>query len=289
MSVCTMQNSTKVLKPMSSAEFQHLSEYIFDHCGIKMSPVKKPILEGRLQKRLRSLGIGSYKEYCDYLFHSPERETERVHMIDCVTTNKTDFFREPVHFRFLTDTLLPEFVSASGSECHKIKVWSAACSSGEEPYTLAMVLSDFACQFPGVQFEIIATDISTRVLEKARLGIYEESQVAVVPLCMRQKYLLRGKDRGKQLVRITPKVRARVQFQRANLMDEHIMPLDSLDVIFCRNVIIYFDRQTQYKLLERLSHCLKPGGYLFLGHSETVHGFALPFSRVTSTIYRKEF
>lgn len=283
-----VQNTATVPKSMSGEDFQLLSEFIYDHCGIKMPLVKKTMLESRLQKRLRSLGIGSYKEYCDYLFKAQDRETEYVHMIDCVTTNKTDFFREPGHFRFLTDTLLPEFIKDSNTMIpRKIMVWSSACSSGEEPYTLAMVLSDFGKQVSGFQFEIIGTDISTKVLEKARLGIYEENQIEMIPHQMKQRYFLRGKDRVKQLVRVTPELRAHVHFQRVNLMDEHIMPTDSMDVIFCRNVIIYFDRQTQHGLLTRLCLCLKTGGYLFLGHSETIHGFELPLMRITSTIYKK--
>jgi len=281
-----------VLKPtqsqlaMTHADFQRLSEFIYDHCGIKMPPVKKVMLEARLQKRLRSLGITSYKDYCDYLFDSPHRESEYVHMIDCVTTNKTDFFREPVHFHFLTDTLLPEYVKTERSE--KFTIWSAACSSGEEPYTMAMVLNDFASHCTGFHYSILATDISTKVLEKARIAIYEEDQTAGIPFEMKKKYLLRGKDRQKGLVRISPELRACVQFQRLNLMDARLMAPESIHVIFCRNVIIYFDRKTQEELLTKLCSYLKPGGYLFLGHSETIHGFALPFTRISSTIYRKE-
>jgi chemotaxis protein methyltransferase CheR len=287
MNVNAMQNSMVMPKTMSNAEFRRLSEFVFDLCGIKISPVKKVMLEGRLQKRLKSLGIGSYGEYCDYLFNAPDRENEFARMIDCVTTNKTDFFREPIHFRFLTDTLLPEFANAAGDNAKKMTIWSAGCSSGEEPYTLAMVLSDFASQCPGFQFSIFATDISNKVLEKARLGIYDEELVACVPLSMKQKYLLRGKNRQKRLARIAPAIRTLVQFRRVNLMDDRIMPQESLDVIFCRNVIIYFNRETQFKLIEKLCSYLKTGGYLFLGHSETTQGFTLPLTRVTSTIYRK--
>jgi chemotaxis protein methyltransferase CheR len=283
-----IRNSTIALKTMSDTDFRRLSDFIFNLCGIKMPSVKKVMLEGRLQKRLSSLGIGSYGDYCDYLLNAPDRENEYAHMIDCVTTNKTDFFREPVHFHFLAETLLPQSANASDSaNGKKITIWSAGCSSGEEPYTLAMVLSDFVSQCPGFQFSILATDISNKVLGKAVLGIYDEDQVACIPLHMKQKYLLRGKNRQKRLVRIVPAIRAQVQFRRVNLMDEKIMPQESLDVIFCRNVIIYFNRETQFRLIEKFCSYLKPGGYLFLGHSETIQGFTLPLERVTSTIYRK--
>jgi chemotaxis protein methyltransferase CheR len=221
------------------------------------------------------------------LFESPDRESEYVHLIDCVTTNKTDFFREPVHFQFLAEKLLPAFMQARGQENDGLfTLWSTACSTGEEPYTLAMVLDDFASKCPGFRYAITASDIATNVLEKARMAVYDEDQAACVPWPLKQKYLLRSKDRKKRLVRIVPSLRARVQFRQINLMDEGLMPPGSMDAIFCRNVIIYFDRETQQRLLARLCGCIKKNGYLFLGHSETVHGFDLPVTRVSSTIYQ---
>jgi chemotaxis protein methyltransferase CheR len=276
------------VKAMSPKEFDRLSEFIIEHCGIKMPPAKKIMLESRLQKRLRSLGMVSFREYCEFLFESPEGNGELVHMIDAVTTNKTDFFREPVHFQFLTETALPEFLAESvAGNRKKFIVWSAGCSSGEEPYTLAMVLNEYSSQHPDFQYSILATDISTRVLEKARAGIYDQHLVEGVPYFLKQKYLLRSKDREKKLVRVVPELRSCVSFQRMNLMDEHLITPEKVDVIFCRNVIIYFERATQCELLRRLCRCLKTGGYLFLGHSETVHGFDLPLVRIASTIYRK--
>ena len=211
-----------------------------------------------------------------------------MQMIDAVTTNKTDFFREPVHFQFLTETVLPEFLAESAvSGRRKFIVWSAGCSTGEEPYTLAMVLNEFAAQHPDLPYSILATDISTRVLEKASAGIYDQHLVEGIPLSLKQKYFLRSKDREKKLVRVVPGLRSCIAFQRVNLMDEHIIVPEKVDAIFCRNVIIYFERATQCKLLDRLCRSLKTGGYLFLGHSETVHGFDLPLVRIASTIYRK--
>ncbi len=273
------------VKAMSPQDFARLSEFIIAHCGIKMPPVKKIMLESRLQKRLRNLGMTNFREYCELVLDSPEGEDELVHMIDAVTTNKTDFFREPGHFQFLADTVLPEFMESGVRK--KFTVWSAGCSSGEEPYTIAIVLSEFASRCPDFQFSILATDISTRVLEKARLGIYDQNLVAALPAVLKQKYFLRSKDEAKRLVRAAPQLRARVDFQRVNLMDEHLRVAAEADAIFCRNVIIYFERETQYRFLSRLCRCLRTGGYLFLGHSETVHGFDLPLVRIESTIYRK--
>ena len=285
------QQFSDALKVLGPGEFDRLSEFISAHCGIKMPPGKKTLLESRLQKRLRTLGLASFRDYCDFLFKSPESAGELVLMIDAVTTNKTDFFREPVHFSFLTETVLPEFsLDRRPNDGQRFQIWSAGCSSGEEPYTLAIVLSEFAAAHPGFPFSIMATDISTRVLEKAKLGIYEERQIEMIPYALKQKYFMRSKDRDKGMVRITPALRSLIQFQRLNLMDERYKFLEgSLDAIFCRNVMIYFDRETQQQLLARFCRYIKTDGYLFLGHSETIHGFDLPLVRIASTIYRKTY
>lgn len=275
-------------KTMTQADFERLSGFIYSHCGIKMPQVKKTMLESRLQKRLRLLGLSTFRQYCELLFNSPGGGDELPHMIDAVTTNKTDFFREPVHFAFLAEEAFPAFMERGAHRAAPFSVWSAGCSTGEEPYTLAVTMQEFEERNPGFRFAITATDISTRVLEKARAGIYDESQTAGIPAALKQKYFLRSRDRRQALVRVIPQLRSLITFQRLNLMDERYAVREgSLDAIFCRNVIIYFDRPTQYTLLERLCRHLKEGAHLFLGHSETVHGFELPLERVASTIYRK--
>ena len=274
---------------MTQAEFSRFSEFIIGQCGIKMPPSKKIMLEARLQKRLRTLGISNFREYYDHVLGEGGRD-ELVHMLDAVTTNKTDFFREPVHFHYLAQTILPEFIEGreqSKGSNKPFVVWSAGCSTGEEPYTLAMVLSDFAGLHPSFRFSILATDISTKVLDRAREAVYDADRVAAVPLPMKQKYLLRSKDPGKGVVRIGPAVRSIVQFKRLNLMEEAFSFSEPVDVIFCRNVIIYFDRKTQEQLISRFCKVLKTNGHLFLGHSESIHGFTLPLRRLTSTVYRK--
>jgi len=275
---------------MTRADFERLSAFINNHCGIKMPPAKKSMLEARLQKRLRIRGVRSFFDYCNLLFQSTDGGEELVHMIDSVTTNKTDFFREPVHFDFLTERALPEFMdSLKPAARPPFTVWSAACSSGEEPYTLAIVLSEFESRNPGgFKYAITATDISTRVLDMARAGVYDEGQISMIPLSRKQKYFLRSRDRAKGQVRVVPELRARIMFQRLNLMDDRYpVRTESVDALFCRNVIIYFDRPTQGALLDRLCRYVRKDGHIFLGHSETVHGFDLPLVRVTSTIYRK--
>lgn len=280
---------SEFLKIMSRKDFEQLSEFIKAHCGIRMPPEKKTLLESRLQKRLRTLGLESFRDYCNFLFTAPGGAGELVPLIDAVTTNKTDFFREPAHFSFLTETVLPEFSCDRGlTHTKRFAVWSAGCSSGEEPYTLAIILSEYAALNPGFQYTIMATDISTKVLDQARLGIYDEGQIAMIPTALKQKYFMRSKDHDKGLVRVVPALRSTIQFRRLNLMEEYFeIPEASIDALFCRNVMIYFDRGTQNKLLESFCRYLKTGEHLFLGHSETVQGSNLPLVRIASTIYRK--
>jgi len=275
---------------MSNRDFLRLSSFIEKEYGIKLPPQKKVMLESRIRKRLRALEMDSFDQYCDYLFNSKGVEDEIVQLVNVVTTNKTDFFRESNHFEYLIQKAMPSLITRYGSGVGKtFMVWSAGCSTGEEPYTLAMVLSEFAEKFPGLgfTFTIVATDISTQVLGWAKQAVYEEDKVEPVPLSLRKKYLLRNKDRELQLVRIAPELRALVKFRRVNLLDHEFGFRESLDIIFCRNVLIYFERNIQEAILQKMYRLLGPGGYLFLGHSETVTGLNIPFTTVAPTIYMK--
>jgi chemotaxis protein methyltransferase CheR len=275
---------------LSNADFARLRDFIYGECGIKVTEAKRPMLEARLQKRLRSLGIESYGDYCEYLFSSKGMEEELVFMIDSITTNKTDFFREPGHFQFLTDHVIPELIRLRGAGTgRRLAVWSAGCSSGEEPYTLAMVLKEYGGQSPdgGLDFLVWATDISTSVLGKAARAVYDEERISPIPSPFKQKYLLRSKDKDRRVVRIAPEIRSLVKFRRVNFMDEDFGFREPLDVIFCRNVIIYFDKITQQQLLGRFCRYLAPGGYIFMGHSETLFGMDVPLYLVAPTVYRK--
>jgi chemotaxis protein methyltransferase CheR len=273
---------------LSNGDFARMSRLIYDECGIKMPDVKRTMLEARLAKRLRSLGLHSFGEYCDYLFSREGMEQELVLMIDLVTTNKTDFFREPAHFDHMLLKVLPEWASNGNNLSErKLKVWSAGCSTGEEPYTLAMVLNEFALECPRFDFSVLATDISTRVLETAMRAVYEEEKIAPVPLPLKRKYLLRGKDRSSGLVRIVPEIRAKVRFRRLNFMDADFGIPDKFDIIFCRNVVIYFDRPTQERLLNKFYAHLTKNGFIFMGHSETLNGLDVPLVMVHPTVYKK--
>lgn len=275
--------STYVLK-MSNRDFTRLSEFINAQCGIKMPLSKKPMLAARLLKRLRVLGLESFTGYCDYVLSPRGMNHELVQMIDVVTTNKTDFFREPKHFDYLLQTAVPNLVETK--RIRRLRVWSAGCSTGEEAYTLAMVLSEFAQRQPGFGFSVLATDISARVLETARRGVYSEEAVTPIPPTLKKKYFLKSKD-SRRMFRVVPELRATVEFRRGNLMDKDFEVGERLHVIFCRNVIIYFERSTQEALLKRLYRCLDPGGYIFMGHSETLNGLGVPLIQVHPTVYRK--
>jgi chemotaxis protein methyltransferase CheR len=270
---------------MSTAEFNRLSTFIYKEYGIKLPLVKKTMLESRLQKRLQALKMSSFREYCEFAFSTQGQHTEIVPMIDLVTTNKTDFFREPVHFEFLQSYVLPEFTK--NFPARPLKVWSAGCSSGEEPYTIAMVLQEFSEIHTPFPYAIQATDISTQVLTKAITAVYAEERIAAIPLALKRKYFLKSKDAAKKTVRLVPQIRSKVQFARLNFMDEVLDVPADFDLVFCRNVIIYFDKPTQEKVIEKLCTKIKPGGYFFLGHSESVTGMNLPLQQLKPTIFRK--
>ena len=271
---------------LSARDFLRLSDLIRTQAGICLGPEKKTMVEVRLKRRLRALNMDSYREYCDFVFRRGGIQEELVYLINAITTNKTDFFREPSHFGFLVETALPELsMKIAGSR--PLLAWSAGCSSGEEPYTLAMVLSEFAAGHSGFRFRILATDISTAMLEKARLGIYSAESIAPVTPRLRQKYLLRSRDDKPPRVRISPELRRTVAFRRLNFMDTDYALSEMADAIFCRNVLIYFDRATQQAILKKLIAQLVPEGYLFVGHSETLHDMDLRVIPVAPALYRK--
>lgn len=272
---------------LSDKQFSVLSRFIEEHCGIKMPPAKRLMLEARLRKRLRVTGKATFKEYIEFLFSQAGIDSELVHMVDQVTTNKTDFFREPHHFDFLVKTALPDLMARYGAGTRKTLMgWSAGCSSGEEPYTLTIVLSEVAEKLGHLDFMILATDLSTKVLEKASKAIYEEERIAPVPMDLRKKYLLKSKDHSRRLVRIVPELRERVKFRRLNFMDKDFGMREPFHFIFCRNVFIYFDRPTQERIINGFCKNLVPGGYVFLGHSESINGLDVPLVTLGPSIYK---
>lgn len=276
---------TAGLDHLTSRDFSRLAQFIQDYAGIKMPPTKKTMVEGRLRRRAAANGFATLTEYCRHLFDQDGLDAEQVHLIDAVTTNKTEFFREPEHFRYLADVAVPELMTKHRRR--ELKVWSAASSIGAEPYTLAMVLAELQLKLGDFSFSVVATDISTRVLEIAVKGIYSEQMIAPVPMELRRRYLLRSRDPAQGLVRIAPELRRLVRFGRLNLMDT-TYPVDrNIDVVFCRNILIYFDKPTQQAVLGRLCDHLRPGGFLFLGHSESLAGLGLPLKPAAATVFRR--
>ncbi len=266
---------------ISKDEFDQLRDLVYRESGISLSDQKSSLVVSRLSKRLRDLDLDSFQDYYNLVAKDPAGE-EFTRMLDLISTNKTDFFRESKHFDFLRETVLPTLEGVK-----RIRVWSSACSSGEEPYTVAMTLMDGVQNPSQWDFKILASDISTRVLARAAEGVYDDERVREVPPEIVRRHFLRGKGAQSGMIKVKPHLAAMIRFRRLNLMDETFPIKSPLDVIFCRNVMIYFDRPTQERLVNKFYRYLKPGGYLFIGHSESLQWVTHSFQSVGSTIYRK--
>jgi chemotaxis protein methyltransferase CheR len=250
-----------------------------------MPASKLTMVQSRLLRRARELRLESLDAYSDYFFSTSSAE-ERQLLINIMTTNKTDFFREPEHFNYLEQVALPALHLKNKSRPTRLNVWSAACSSGQEPYTLAMILNEHALKNSGVDFAILGTDISTKVLEQARMGIYQETLVKPIPASLCEKYVLKSKDRSSGVIRIAAGLRSKVSFHQLNLMNDDYRIRDMFDIVFCRNVLIYFDRQTQESVIRKICQHINPGGYLFAGHSESLSGMDIPAVKVHTAVFR---
>ncbi|MBO5690954.1 MAG: chemotaxis protein CheR [Spirochaetaceae bacterium] len=275
-------------KTLSENEFRKIASYIEKNVGIKMPPEKRLMMQSRLASRLKALHLDSYKQYIDYVFSGKDADNhEIIMMIDAMTTNLTEFFREPQHFEFMRNVVLPGYAEQGRG---KIKLWSAGCSTGQEPYTLSLVMSEYIRQNPLSSirdYSVLATDISTKVLDKAASAIYPMDAVKGIPKQTMYQYFLKGKDPSKPSVRLKQDIRDRVNFMRLNFMDDDYGFRDTLQIIFCRNVLIYFDKKNQERVITQFLRYLEPGGYLFLGHSETIFGMTLPFKTVAPTVFQR--
>jgi chemotaxis protein methyltransferase CheR len=269
---------------LSTRNFQRLARFIQDYSGIKMPANKRTMLEGRLRRRMRATQIDDVNAYCRYLFEEDGMASEAVHLIDAVTTNKTEFFREPAHFDFLVANGLPALAARGRRD---IKIWSSACSTGAEPYTIAMIMDEFCAAQRGADYSILCTDICTEVLDQAIAGRFSEQMIESVSMARRKQYVMRSRDPSRNEVRITPGLRSKLAFGRLNLMDERYPVDPDFDIIFCRNILIYFDKPTQAKVLSRLCGHLASGGYLLLGHSESIVGIDLPVTQIANTVFQK--
>lgn len=272
---------------LSDRHFRSIAEVIESRVGIQLPPAKRTMLEGRLRKRVRALRLESLDAYGRHLFEGGRLGQEFVHLVDCVTTNKTDFFREPAHFDILRDELVPRLCAGAGSR-PLLKLWSAAASTGAEAYTLAMVLQDMIEAGRRFGYAVLGTDVSTEVLRVAADGIYANDMLAAVPAEFARRYVMTARDPARSEGRIVPELRRRVRFQHLNLMDERYPVERDIDVVFCRNVLIYFNKPTQRAVLERLAGHLRPGGYLVVGHSESMAMTGVRgLSQTTSTVFRR--
>ena len=269
---------------LTEKEFVLFKELIYRETGINMSDKKKKLIVARLSKRLRALRLSNFTDYYDYLNESPDADNEIVNLINRVTTNKTDFFREKHHFDFLNNELYPQMISQSrNTGMRKLRIWSAGCSSGEEPYTLAMVTLEAFKGERGWDIKILATDLDTEILQKAITGAYPTQAIAPVP----REYLTRYFNRSGESYVVNDAVKSLVSFRRLNLMDGSFPMKHPFDIIFCRNVIIYFDAQTKDTLLTKYHKHLKKDGHIFIGHSESLMHMKDRFRYLKHTVYQK--
>lgn len=264
---------------LEKAQFEKISQLVYRLTGINLHPGKEELVNARLTKRLRALRLKSFDAYMEYL-KQVNPEGELIAMTEAMTTNKTSFFREQHHFDYLGQQIIP------GLKNRKIRVWSAGCSSGEEPYSIAILLNE-ATQDPTLwDIRILATDLSSRMLACGRKGIYDTSHLQDVPSLLISKYFTCIETKPVRSYQIIEPLRRLVHFAKLNLMEEWPMS-GPFDVIFCRNVMIYFDKPTQERLIHRFWKLLKPGGYIFTGHSESLTGSAHKFHYVQPAIYLK--
>jgi chemotaxis protein methyltransferase CheR len=251
--------------------------------GINLSDAKRELVYGRIVRRIRAMGLKGFDAYCELLEHNVDQEAGAF--VNAITTNLTSFFREEHHFRFLSQTLVPYWQSTREPNA-RIKVWSAGCSTGEEPYSLAMTLLEALPLSMGRALKILATDIDTNVLGSGAEGVYDFERVQGIDQSRLQRWFLRGKAPMDHKVRVAPELQRVIDFRHLNLMTQ--WPLKGpLDLIFCRNVVIYFDKETQRRLFQRFAELLAPDGHLVIGHSETLYGVSEEFDLIGRTIYRK--
>ena len=280
-----MMEQHQTQRPLSDREFSLFQRLIHRETGIFLPEVKKALVVARLSRRLRTLGLTSFGAYFDVV--EQDRDGEKTVMLDNICTNETRFFREPRQFEFLENEVLPAWKARgeAGQIPKRIRVWSAACSTGEEPYSLAMLLRTHFPAESGWNIEILASDLSTKVLATAREGVWPIQRMEEIPPAYLRAYMLRGVRSEEGKIRAQPNIRSLIEFRRINLNEEQY-PVDGpFDLIFCRNVLIYFNRETKAAVVGRLARHLSPDGLLFLGHSETLHGAAHALKHAGPTAY----
>ena len=267
----------QTVRPLLPREYERISGFIYDHCGIRLGAAKQALVSSRLTRQIEELGLNTFSNYLDAVVADPSGNLLAT-MTDLLTTNFTSFFRETAHFTFLAEVL-----DRLGKRKEAIRIWSAASSSGEEPYSIAIAAAE---REMSSQVAIEGSDISTRVLEKARQGVYPISSIANVDPQMRRKYFLKGRGRSEGLCRVMPEIRSQVTFEQVNLTQQFKRG-HQYDMIWCRNVMIYFDKATQERVVERLSQWLNPSGFLLIGHSEALSGMNHGLQYVQPAVYQR--
>ncbi len=260
---------------LSDPELRDISAFLYQAAGISLAPSKKALVSGRLGKRLQATGCRTYAEY---LRHIRSDAAERQHTIDLLTTNETYFFREPKHFAYLSEQVLPKAEAG-----RPFRVWSAACSSGEEPYSISMVLAE---RLGWRDWQVVGSDISTRILQQAREAIFPMERAEKIPPPYLKAFCLKGTGAHHGKFTLIPELRERVQFREVNL-NSALPDLGLFDMIWLRNVMIYFDAATKRAVCQRLLAALRPGGFFFIGHSESLNGLDCPLQAIQPAIYRK--
>ena len=278
-----MQSKTREFE-FTRRDFDFLRKVSNSRTGIVVSDDKFDMFYSRLSRRVRQLGLKDFSEYCDLISNETE-EREVLELVNALTTNLTAFFRENHHFEYLTHTLVPEFLQRN-RESRRLRIWSAGCSTGEEPYSLSIALRESLPETGGWDVRILATDIDSAVLAKAADAIYPIERVAGVEQGRLRRWFQRGRGDRSGMVRLKPEIKSLIEFHQLNLIQEWAMS-EPMDAIFCRNVMIYFDKKTKAKLVERYANTLCDGGYLFIGHSESLFNLTDCFELIGNTVYRK--
>jgi len=272
------------IRPLTDREFARYQQWILLQAGIHLSDAKKALVTGRLLRRLRELGISSFGEYIDHAIEHPDEATI---LLDSICTNETHFFREPKHFDFLREQVYAQWtrLAAEGRRERRIRVWSAACSTGEEPYSLAMSLLTYFPPDSGWSLEILATDLSTKALAQAEAGLWSVERSKEIPSSLLKTFMLQGVRTQEGLMKAGPLVRSVIRFASVNLSHERYSVQGPFDLIFCRNVLIYFAPETKNSVISRLLDHLTPDGLLFLGHAESLFGMTNRVRSVQPAVY----
>lgn len=272
---------------LRSRDFARFQALVQREAGIFLSPQKQALLVGRLARRLRDLALGDFGAYFERVVADA---AELVRCLDLLTTNETQFFREPRHFELIARRLLPRLAAeiAAGRRPRLIRAWSAACSSGEEPWSIAMTLLGALAPGSGIEVEVLATDLSTRVLDRARAGLYPIEKACDIPEPHRKRFMLRGTGSAEGLMKVGPELRGVVRFHRQNLVETGWPGIGTFDLVFCRNVLIYFAQETRRSVVEHLLAHVADDGVLFLGHAESLSGLGLPAHALAPTVFVRE-